>query len=207
MAALLKEEVQLKRNNTVSDYRPIEHENGNSIFSTVLYTEFQNKKINILDTPGLDDFSGGVISSLFASDAAVMTINVQNGVEVGTEIHFRHAEKENKPLIIVINGLDHEKANFEKSLEMLKERLSSNVVLIQYPVNEGIGFNSIIDVLKMKMLRYAKRGRKSRSSLIFRLIRQPKQLNCIALWLKKQLKAMKHLWNCSLQMILLPKKK
>jgi elongation factor G len=147
--------------NTVSDYRPIEHENGNSIFSTVMYTEFQNKKINILDTPGLDDFSGGVISSLFASDTAVMTINVQNGVEVGTEIHFRHAEKDNKPLIFVVNGLDHEKANFEKSIEMLRERLSSNVVLIQYPVNEGIGFNSIIDVLKMKMLRYPKEGGKA----------------------------------------------
>jgi elongation factor G len=151
----------IEGNNTVSDYRPIEHENGNSIFSTVMYTEFQNNKINIIDTPGLDDFSGGVISSLFASDAAVMTINVQNGVEVGTEIHFRHAEKENKPLIIVINGLDHEKANFEKSLEMLKERLSSNVILIQYPVNEGVGFNSIIDVLKMKMLRYSKDGGKA----------------------------------------------
>ena len=151
----------IEGNNTVSDYRPIEHENGNSIFSTVMYTEFQNNKINILDTPGLDDFSGGVISSLFASDAAVMTINVQNGVEVGTEIHFRHAEKENKPLIIVINGLDHEKANFEKSLEMLKERLSSNIILIQYPVNEGVGFNSIIDVLKMKMLRYPKEGGKA----------------------------------------------
>jgi len=151
----------IEGNNTVSDYRPIEHENGNSIFSTVMYTEFQNHKINILDTPGLDDFSGGVISSLFASDAAVMTINVQNGVEVGTEIHFRHAEKENKPLIIVINGLDHEKANFEKSLEMLKERLSNNVILIQYPVNEGVGFNSIIDVLKMKMLRYSKDGGKA----------------------------------------------
>ena len=151
----------IEGNNTVSDYRPIEHENGNSIFSTVMYTEFQNHKINILDTPGLDDFSGGVISSLFASDAAVMTINVQNGVEVGTEIHFRHAEKDNKPLIIVINGLDHEKANFEKSLEMLKERLSNNVILIQYPVNEGIGFNSIIDLLKMKMLRYTKDGGKA----------------------------------------------
>ena len=151
----------IEGNNTVSDYRPIEHENGNSIFSTVLYTEFLNHKINIFDTPGLDDFSGGVISSLFASDAAVMTINVQNGVEVGTEIHFRHAEKENKPLIIVINGLDHEKANFEKSLEMLKERLSSNIILIQFPVNEGIGFNSIIDVLKMKMLRYPKEGGKA----------------------------------------------
>ncbi len=86
---------------------------------------------------------------------------MQNGVEVGTEIHFRHAEKENKPLIIVVNGLDHEKANFEKSLEMLKERLSSNVILIQYPVNEGVGFNSIIDVLKMKMLRYSKDGGKA----------------------------------------------
>jgi elongation factor G len=147
--------------NTVSDYRPIEHENGNSIYSTVLYAEFQNKKINILDTPGLDDFSGGVISSLYAADCVVMTINVQNGVEVGTEIHFRHAEKVNKPLILVINGLDHEKANFEKSIEMMKERLSTNMAIIQYPVNEGVGFNATIDVLKMKMLRYSKDGGKA----------------------------------------------
>ena len=147
--------------NTVSDYRPIEHENGNSIYSTVLYTEYQNKKINILDTPGLDDFSGGVISSLYATDCVVMTINVQNGVEVGTEIHFRHAEQAQKPLILVINGLDHEKANFEKSVEMMKERLSSNIVLVQYPLNEGTGFNSVIDVLKMKMLRYGKDGGKA----------------------------------------------
>jgi elongation factor G len=147
--------------NTVSDYRPIEHENGNSIYSTVLYTEYLNKKINILDTPGLDDFSGGVISSLYATDCVVMTINVQNGVEVGTEIHFRHAEQNQKPLILVINGLDHEKANFEKSVEMMKERLSGNMVLVQYPVNEGVGFNSVIDVLKMKMLRYGKDGGKA----------------------------------------------
>lgn len=147
--------------NTVSDYRPVEHESGNSIFSSVLYTEFQNKKINILDTPGLDDFCGGVISSLFASDCAVMLINVQNGVEVGTEIHFRHAEKLNKPIIMAINGLDHEKSNFEKSIEMMKERLSSDVIIIQYPVNEGTGFNAVIDVLKMKMLKYGKDGGKA----------------------------------------------
>ena len=147
--------------NTVSDYRPIECENGNSIYSTVLYTEFQNKKINILDTPGFDDFCGNVISSIFASDAAVMTINVQNGVEVGTEIHFRHAEKDNKPMIMVVNGLDHEKAHFEKAIEMMKERLSSDIVILQYPVNEGVSFNSIIDILKMKMLRYSKDGGKA----------------------------------------------
>jgi len=147
--------------NTVSDYRPIEHENGNSIYSTVLYTEYQNKKINILDTPGLDDFSGGVISSLYAADSALLLINAQNGVEVGTEIHFRHAEKVHKPMIIAINGLDHEKANFDKTIEMMKERLSNNIILVQYPVNEGIGFNSIIDILKMKMLRYTKEGGKA----------------------------------------------
>ena len=144
--------------NTVSDYRPIEHENGNSLFSTVLYTEFQNKKINIIDTPGLDDFSGGVISSLYAADTAVMTINAQNGVEVGTEIHFRHTEKSQKPLVFVLNGLDHEKSNFDKSIEMLKERFGNNVSLVQFPVNEGAGFNTIIDTIKMKMLRYTKDG-------------------------------------------------
>src|SRR5690606_22658917 len=101
---------------------------------------------------------GGVISSLFATDCTVMTINVQNGVEVGTEIHFRHAEKVHKPLILVVNGLDHEKANFEKSLEMMRDRLDNNVILIQYPVNEGLGFNSIIDVLRMKMYQYPKDG-------------------------------------------------
>jgi len=151
----------IEGNNTVSDYRPIEHENGNSIFSTVMYTEFLNNKINIIDTPGLDDFSGGVISSLYASDSVVMTINVQNGVEVGTEIHFRHTEKANKPVILAINGLDHEKANFEKSVEMLKERISNNIILVQYPLNEGAGFNSVVDVLKMKLLRYSKDGGKA----------------------------------------------
>jgi elongation factor G len=144
--------------NTISDYRPIEHENGNSVFSTVLYAELQNKKINILDVPGLDDFCGGVISSLHAADCSLMVINVQNGVEVGSDIHFRHAENVHKPLILVVNGLDHEKAHFEKSVEMMKERFGSDVILIQYPVNEGVGFNSIIDILKMKMLQYPSEG-------------------------------------------------
>lgn len=144
--------------NSVSDYRPIEHENENSLYSTVLYTEFRDKKINILDTPGLDDFCGGIISSLYAADSTLMFINVQNGVEVGTEIQFRHADAFHKPLIFVVNGLDHEKTNFDKSVEMLRERFGSNVTLIQFPVNEGVEFDSVIDVIKMKMLQYPKDG-------------------------------------------------
>lgn len=150
--------------NTVSDYKPIEQENRNSIFSAVLYTEFKDRKINILDTPGLDDFSGGVISSLYAADTAVLVINVQNGVEVGTEIHFRHADRFHKPVIIAVNGLDHEKANFEKSVEMLIERLGNNVILAQFPVNEGTGFNTVVDVISMKMLRYGKDGGKAETA-------------------------------------------
>ncbi len=146
---------------TVSDYKPIEQENGNSIFSTVLYAEFLNHKINILDTPGLDDFSGGVISSLFAGDSAVLLVNSQNGVEVGTEIHFRHAANANKPLIIAVNSLDHEKANFDKTVEMMKERFGNSICLVQFPVTEGSSFNSVIDVIKMKMLRYPKEGGKA----------------------------------------------
>ena len=144
--------------NSVSDYRPIEHENENSLYSTVLYTVFRDKKINILDTPGLDDFCGGIISSLYAADSTLMFINVQNGVEVGTEIQFRHADAFHKPLIFVVNGLDHEKTNFDKSVEMLKERFGSNVTLVQFPVNEGVEFDSVIDVIKMKMLQYPKEG-------------------------------------------------
>ena len=144
--------------NTVSDYRPIEQENENSLYSTVMYTEFRDNKINILDTPGLDDFAGGIISSLYAADTAVMLINVQNGVEVGTEIQFRHADSFHKPVVLVVNGLDHEKTNFDKSVEMLRERFGSNVTLVQFPVNEGVEFDSVIDVIKMKMLQYPKDG-------------------------------------------------
>ena len=142
--------------NTVSDYRPIELENGNSIFATVMYTEYNNNKINIIDPPGMEDFCGAVVSSLFPSDLAVMVVNAQNGVEVGTESQFRQTELTHKPMIVAINFLDNDKANFDKSIEQLKERISTDVVTIQFPVNEGPNFNSIVDVLQMKMLRYSK---------------------------------------------------
>ncbi|MCK9254616.1 MAG: elongation factor G [Bacteroidales bacterium] len=137
--------------NTVSDYRLIEQENGNSLYSTVMYTEINNTKINILDNPGMDDFVGGLVSSLFPADIALMLINTSNGIEVGTEIHARYVEKTNKPMIIAMNHLDHEKTNFEKVFESIQETFGGNAVLAQFPVNAGVGFNAIIDVITNKM--------------------------------------------------------
>jgi len=144
--------------NTVSDYNEIEHENLNSVFSTVLYTEFNDRKINIIDTPGADDFIGGVISSFRATDLSVMLINAQQGVEVGTEILNRHCDKYNKPLMLVLNKLDHENANYEKTMESVKTSFGSKAVVVQYPVASGPEFNSIIDVLLMKMYKFNDKG-------------------------------------------------
>jgi len=144
--------------NTVSDYHDIEHQQGRSIFSTVLYTEYQNKKLNIIDTPGLDDFVGGVVSSLAVSDAALFLISGHQGVEVGTEIMTRHTNKFNTPVIFAINQLDHEKANYDKAVDDLKLKHGGKAVQVQYPINPGIEFNAVIDVLKMKMYKWGPEG-------------------------------------------------
>ncbi len=146
--------------NTVSDYNEIEHENENSVFATVLYTEYAGKKINLIDTPGLDDFSGGLITGLRPADTALMLINGQHGVEIGTEIQGRHLESHNKPVIMAVNQLDHDKAGFEKVVESLKQSYGNKAVIFQYPVNAGENFNSLVDVLKMKMYKYAADGGK-----------------------------------------------
>lgn len=141
----------VENKNTASDYKEIEQNNGNSVFSSVLYTEYNDKKVNIIDAPGLDDFVGGMVSSVYAAETAVMVLNAQNGVEVGAEVQFRHLAGFAKPIIIAVNQLDNEKANYEKTIESAKERFGKNVTIIQYPVNVGEGFDSIIDVLLMKM--------------------------------------------------------
>lgn len=146
--------------NTVSDYNLIEHENGSSIFSTVLYTELNDKKLNFIDVPGSDDFVGGTIAGLHIADTAILLINAQNGIEVGTEIHNRWIESFEKPMVVLINHLDHDKANYDKSLEMLKERFKGKIAVVQYPVNEGSGFDSIVDLIKMKFYKYPADGGK-----------------------------------------------
>lgn len=140
--------------NTISDYREIELERQQSIQSTVLYSEYSGKKINILDCPGIDDFVGEVIGSLRVADTALMVINAQNGVDVGAETQWRWTKKMHTPVIFVVNQLDHEKANFDETLRELKHFFGGSVMPFQYPVNAGIGFDSVIDLLQMKLLKY-----------------------------------------------------
>ncbi len=140
--------------NTASDITEIEQLNQRSIYSTLLYTEFMDRKLNIIDAPGSDDFVGGVISAFKVVDTGVMIINAQQGVEVGTQIQARYAEQHNKPLIIGVNQLDAEKANWDDTIESLKQTFGSKLALVQYPINPGVGFNAFIDVLTMKMYRF-----------------------------------------------------
>ncbi|MDA3853739.1 MAG: GTP-binding protein, partial [Bacteroidales bacterium] len=144
--------------NTVSDYFPVEHEYGYSVFSTVLYTEWLGKKINFIDCPGSDDFVGGAVTSLNVTDTALMVINAQEGVEVGTENMYRYTDEYGKPVIFVVNQLDHERADFEKTLSSLKENFGNKVITVQYPVSVGHGFDAVVDVLKMKMYKWKKEG-------------------------------------------------
>ncbi len=146
--------------NTVSDYREIELERQNSVFSTVLYAEYSGKKINIIDTPGFDDFVGDVLAALTVSDLAVMLINAQNGIEVTTEISWRNLTRMNKPVMFVMNQLDHEKANFDEVLRELQSQFGNKVIPVQYPVSTGVGFNSVVDVLTKKLYKYPANGGK-----------------------------------------------
>jgi len=162
--AMLFEGGQIKRKgevtskNTVSDHNYIEQEYGNSVMSTPLFTTYSNNKINILDTPGMDDLSGSVVSSLNVTDLAVMVINSTNGVESGTEVAGRHAEEANIPMMFVFNQLDHDNSNFEAALDQCKKRFGNKVTVVQYPLDPGPDFTSIIDVLKLKMYKYGADG-------------------------------------------------
>jgi elongation factor G len=146
--------------NTVSDYQPIEQDYGNSVFSTVLHTFSNDKKINIIDTPGMDDFRGSVVSALHVVGSAIVTVNTPHGIEAGTESVCRYTEKAKKPMIFVFNQLDHENVNFEQTVDQTKNIFGNKVTIIQYPMNAGPGFDSIIDVLKMKLYKYPAGGGK-----------------------------------------------
>jgi elongation factor G len=146
--------------NTISDYTTIEQERGNSLFSTLMHVKWRDCKINLLDTPGSDDFVGEVVCSLKVADTALMVLNGAHGVEVGTEILWDYVNDFKTPTVFVVTQMDHEKSDFETTLEQAKERFGPKVIPVQYPVNQGAGFNAIIDALRMVMYVFGPNGGK-----------------------------------------------
>ncbi len=147
---VIKRRGTVEAGNTVSDYFPVEKEYGSSVFSTVFYAEFLNKKLNVIDCPGADDFVGNAITALNVTDTGVIVVNGQYGVEVGTQNIFRTCSSVKKPVIFAINQLDGEKADYENVIEQMREVFGPKIVPVQYPLQCGAGFNSFIDVLLMK---------------------------------------------------------
>ena len=151
---LIDRKGSIEAKNTVSDYTEIEQLNQKSIYATPLFTEFMDCKLNLLDTPGADDFVGSVLTALRVSATALMVVNAQHGVEVGTEILARWVDRLHKPMVIALNQLDHEKANYDHTMESLVQSFGNKIVTVQYPTKVGAGFDTFIDVLLMKMYRF-----------------------------------------------------
>ena len=159
-AGLLNRRGTVEEKNTVSDYHEIEHDRGGSVYATCMHTEWRDYKINITDTPGLDDFVGEVIAALRVADTAVLLLNSQNGVEVGTELIWNYVQSFQKPIVFAINQVDHAKSDFDSTMEQAKKRFGKAITQMQYPLNEGDGFDSIVDLLKMTMYKFPAGGGK-----------------------------------------------
>lgn len=157
-AGIIKRRGTVDAKNTVSDYFPVEQEYGYSVFPTVFHVEWNNKKLNIIDCPGSDDFVGGAITALNVTDQALILINGQYGPEVGTQNSFRYTEKLNKPVIFLVNQLDSEKCDFDNVINTMKEIYGQKCVQIQYPITTGPGFKEIVDVLLMKKYSWKPEG-------------------------------------------------
>lgn len=157
-AGVVKRRGTVETKNTVSDFMSVELNLGYSVFPTVFYTEWNNKKLNIIDCPGSDDFIGGTITALNVTDQAVILINGQYGPEVGTQNNFRYTEKLKKPVIFLVNQLDSEKCDFDNIINTMKDIYGDKCVQVQYPLQTGPDFNSLIDVLIMKKLSWSKDG-------------------------------------------------
>ena len=157
-AGIIKRRGSVEGKNTMSDYFPVEQEYGYSVFSTVFHVEWNNKKLNIIDCPGSDDFVGGAITALNVTDQAVILINGQYGPEVGTQNAFRYTDKLQKPVIFLVNQLDKENCDFDSILTSMKEIYGEKCVPVQYPIATGPDFNAVIDVLLMKKYSWKPEG-------------------------------------------------
>ncbi len=150
---------RITQQSTVSDYFPVEKNYGYSVFSTVFHTEWNGKKLNIIDCPGMDDFVGQAITAMSVTDTTILLINGAVGPEVGTQNHFRYTEKLKKPVIFLINQLDSPECDFHTILESLQSIYGTRVVPVQYPVQTGEHFHQLIDIILMKQLTYDESGK------------------------------------------------
>jgi len=148
----------IEAGNTMSDYFPVEKEYGYSVFSTVFNAEFNGKKLNFIDCPGAEDFVGNAYTALGVCDLGLIVVNTGYGVEVGTQNIFRTTAALNKPVVFALNQMDAEKADYDNVLEQLRETFGQHVVQIQYPLESGPGFHSMIDVLLMKKYEWGPDG-------------------------------------------------
>lgn len=151
---------KVENGDTVSDYTFIERDKQYSIFTSLMNINWRGNKINLVDTPGSDDFIGEILSALRVTDTALMVLNSSQGVEVGTEVLWDTIIDQKTPTILCINQLDHPKSNYETTLAQAQEQFGNNVIPFQFPVNEGDGFNTIIDALRMKMYVFSEGGGK-----------------------------------------------
>ncbi|WP_456423912.1 elongation factor G [Lutibacter sp.] len=158
-AGLVKRRGSVENKNTVSDYHEIEQERETSIFATPLHTEWRNYKINLIDTPGLDDFIGEIASTMRVADSVIVVVNAQQGVEVGTEIIWNYVDRFSLPTVFAINQIDNPNADFEESFKSIVNLIGKHAIKIQYPIVVD-GAQCIIDVLKMKMYKFGPNGGK-----------------------------------------------
>jgi elongation factor G len=143
---------KVEEGNTISDFNRNEIEKQMSIAASALHLEWKNTKLNILDTPGYSDFFGQVVSSLHVADTSVSVIKSVEGIEVGTLASWELIKKNNIPAAFIINKIDNEHSNFQNVVDSIKEQLTHDAIVISYPVKEGVGAKSVIDIIKMKEL-------------------------------------------------------
>jgi elongation factor G len=149
---------RVEEGNTLSDYHPDEIERQISINASLLFCEWKNHKINFLDTPGYTDFTGEVKASLRVADTALVVIKAVEGAEVGTEIVWKYTTEFGNAAVFVVNKLDQENADFERTLQQAREMISHDIVPVQFPLKGGLGFDSIVDVIRMKLLKFQPGG-------------------------------------------------
>ena len=145
--------------NTVMDSSPDEIERKISITAALACCEYAKTKINILDTPGYEDFIGEVVSCLPVVEGAVIVVSADAGIEVGTEKSWQNLDAHTLPRIVCVNKLDKEHSDFEKCVADAQKFLGSKVMPIQLPIGQGDGFKGVVDLLAKKAYIYQDPGK------------------------------------------------